>query len=114
MSDEWTDEEFLRYVEAHSETPRALFSMAHVNRLLKTAGKKEIMGEGFMAMPADQLADLGILAAAKKNVAEGLPPLFCKKCKDPMRKFWNVGDKYYPCTSCGGALCETCCDKEKS
>lgn len=112
MSDEWTDEEFLRYVEAHSETERALFSMGHVNRLLKTAGEKELNGEGFVAMHRENIQDT--ITAARKNVADGLPPLVCKKCKDPMRKFWNVGDKYYPCTSCGGELCEKCCDKEKS
>lgn len=35
---EWTDEFLLGYVELHSESELALFSLAHVNRLLRLAG----------------------------------------------------------------------------
>lgn len=48
---EWSDSEFLNYVEAHSKTPRALFSKEHVNRFRKLAGKQEIDGSwDFIAM----------------------------------------------------------------
>jgi hypothetical protein len=32
---DWTDKEFLDYVEIHSQTPRALFSCEHVKRFAK-------------------------------------------------------------------------------
>jgi hypothetical protein len=31
--DDWTNEEFLGYVDIHCRTPRALFSLQHVERL---------------------------------------------------------------------------------
>jgi hypothetical protein len=38
--DEWTDEQFLSYVELHSTTERHLFSKGHVIRLLALAGRE--------------------------------------------------------------------------
>lgn len=56
MSAEWTDREFLAYVEEHAKTPVALFSPEHVKRLHALAGrplKGEVgwtqMGSGFVA-----------------------------------------------------------------
>lgn len=46
MSDTWTDEEFLGYVEIHSQSERALFIAEHVNRLLELAGHKGRVEEG--------------------------------------------------------------------
>lgn len=37
-SENWTDEEFLRYVETHSRTERHMFSLAHAKRLVELAG----------------------------------------------------------------------------
>lgn len=41
MSKEWTDEEFLRYVELHCTTERAGFVAAHVLRLYELAGERK-------------------------------------------------------------------------
>lgn len=38
MSTDWTDEDFLGYCDIHCETPRALFSREHIERLAKLAG----------------------------------------------------------------------------
>jgi hypothetical protein len=35
---DWTDKEFLDYVEIHSKTERALFSPTHVNRFMNLIG----------------------------------------------------------------------------
>ena len=48
------DEEFLGYVLAHSQTEKALFSMAHARRLLTLAGRedeaKACDGDGFVSI----------------------------------------------------------------
>lgn len=38
MREEWSDDEFLRYVLLHRETDQRLFSRVHANRLLQLAG----------------------------------------------------------------------------
>lgn len=38
MAEDWTDEEFLLYVETHSKTERALFQRENVIRLIELAG----------------------------------------------------------------------------
>jgi len=50
VSSEWTDEEFLQYVETHSQTPRALFSDEHVRRLCRLAGREAPQFSGFLAV----------------------------------------------------------------
>ncbi len=37
---DWTDEQFLSYVDLHSRTPRALFSRMHAERLYRLAGRE--------------------------------------------------------------------------
>lgn len=56
-NEEWSDEEFLGYVEIHSRTERALFSGAHVLRFLKLAqvdlnNYNVPPPDGFISMPA--------------------------------------------------------------
>lgn len=49
--EEWTDEQLLDYFEIHSQTERALFSHAHVDRFLKLVGRqmpKELEGSKFI------------------------------------------------------------------
>jgi UDP-2,3-diacylglucosamine pyrophosphatase LpxH len=36
-----TDEQFLSYVETHSQTPRALFFIGDIRRLMKLSGEPE-------------------------------------------------------------------------
>lgn len=72
MSD-MTDEQFLRYVEAHSETDRALFHRDMVRRFLTLAGEnlddyKAELGPSFIAMHRDTIGTL--LASAWKTVRE--------------------------------------------
>ena len=38
MSDDMTDDFFLGYVDIHSDTPRALYSPEHAERLFRLAG----------------------------------------------------------------------------
>lgn len=65
MSD-MTDNEFIRYCESHSSTPRALFHVDHINRLYKLAGEdKYINGDGFIAMHDDVAHPLCIKARAR-------------------------------------------------
>ena len=49
-----SDEEFLEYAIAHSQTERALFAMGHARRLLTLAGREEEArgcdGDGFVAI----------------------------------------------------------------
>lgn len=53
MSEDWSDEEFLEYVEIHCHTPRAIFSGAHTMRLYKMAGYK-VISEGYFHLPEGQ------------------------------------------------------------
>ena len=62
MSD-MTDEQFLRYVETHSETDRALFHRSMVSRFLTLAGEnlddyKADLGPNFIAMHKDAIRTL--------------------------------------------------------
>lgn len=41
-------------------------------------------------------------------------PERCATCLTPMAKFLAPGQPWYPCTDCGGVLCEKCCDKRKA
>lgn len=51
QSTEWSDEELVGYCEAHSQTPRALFHIKHLRRLLELAGRdvSDLPTEGFFA-----------------------------------------------------------------
>jgi len=61
------DEQFLGYVEIHSETDRALFHINDVNRFLKLAGdNRRVTYPEFIAMHSYDINDL--LIQARKNV----------------------------------------------
>jgi len=66
---EWTDTEFLDYVEIHSETPAARFSIDMVTRFCELAGvPPPVYVEGaFLPLHADQLGDA--MRAARARVA---------------------------------------------
>lgn len=51
MSAEWTDAELISYCEIHCQTERALFSSAHINRMLALAGHPEVY---VREVPADR------------------------------------------------------------
>ena len=56
--DEMGDEEFLGYMETHSQTERALFTYDHARRLLALAGVTgpALFGNGFISMFYDSIA----------------------------------------------------------
>jgi hypothetical protein len=72
-----TDEEFLIYVELHSETERALFSREHVLRLLKLAdvskGEYNIPMGGFIAVHYDVAKPL--IERARRQLKRQTPQL---------------------------------------
>lgn len=43
---EFTDDEIIDYVEVHSQTPRALFHIDHINHLERVAGHPEFKPGG--------------------------------------------------------------------
>ncbi len=56
---EWSDAEFLGYVDEHSRTDLALFSREHVNRLLRLAGREEITDlPSFVGMHRCDISDI--------------------------------------------------------
>jgi hypothetical protein len=50
MSDTWSDDKLLDYVETHSKTERALFHVDHINRLLELAGHPKVPWVGFASL----------------------------------------------------------------
>lgn len=68
MTNEMTDEEFLRYVAIHSRTEQALFSGKHIVRLFNLAGRtpSEVPPESFHALRAN-VADLLIEEARSRT-----------------------------------------------
>lgn len=74
-----TDEEFLRYVLAHSQTEKALFPMAYARRLLELAGRNdEAMGcdgDGFVTiMPptAESLVNAAKFRLSLEKIRSGV------------------------------------------
>jgi len=68
---EWSDEEFLSYVESHCETPRALFSMGMIERLHELAGVEFVFHGArpvVLFMPADTA--LPLVGAARERLAD--------------------------------------------
>jgi hypothetical protein len=64
---DWTDKEFLDYVEIHSKTDRALFSNTHIERFARLAGLPHLTPNGgFNSMFYDDISIL--LADAYKNI----------------------------------------------
>lgn len=70
--EDWSDEEFLGYVDLHSRTERALFHAEHVRRLYKMAGRPAPSGLGeneFVAVYHDHAERLIKLARKKMKPA---------------------------------------------
>lgn len=63
------DEDFLAYMEGHSQTPRALFSRKQVNRLLTMAGEEPDEWREWVAWHYWDMKPT--LEAAKKNAGYG-------------------------------------------
>ena len=67
------DLEFLNYVEAHSETPRALFSVEHVKRLFtlaKGSYPKELDEEGLDLIRIREHHALPLTEEARRKLKE--------------------------------------------
>lgn len=68
MSDDWTDEEFLDYVDLHSRTDLHLFSKEHARRLAKLSG-----AHVYEPLPEfvhiNQWNATKLIAAAKERIA---------------------------------------------
>lgn len=58
----WTDEEFLRYVSAHAETQRCLFSMEHIKKFHDLAGVRlevpDYLANAFRSMDSEYVTPL--------------------------------------------------------
>lgn len=72
MSEQWSDREFLDYVDTHSKTERALFHSTHVVRFLKLAGQDEMaelceQNDVFLAMHYNDIEAILNKARAKLN-----------------------------------------------
>lgn len=64
-----SDEEFIRYVSLHSQTPRALFSREHCVRLAKLANVDYIIPhQAFLEIHYEDMKD--VIEMAEKNVRE--------------------------------------------
>lgn len=66
---ELSDDQFIGYCELHCQTPRALFSGRHVNRMLKLAGNpphfsKQVADDEFLSLH-ESMAELCTLARAR-------------------------------------------------
>jgi hypothetical protein len=72
---DFSNEELIGYMLIHSETPRALFSNAHVARILKLAGYDLLsahyecgpLRKGFTRIDQDQAKHLAELYRARKD-----------------------------------------------
>ena len=69
-----TDDELLRYFEAHSQIPGALFSKAHIERLLELADQPRPSLPLFMAVHEDIACHLVALARERRETRRSLPP----------------------------------------
>lgn len=60
MSDDWSDLSFLSYVDIHSRTELALFSIEHVKRFFSMAGldSSKVPNDGFYPMPYEKISTL--------------------------------------------------------
>lgn len=60
------DSDFIQYCEIHSQTERALFSPADIDRLLVLAGQNPVRNNGFASMSYQNIEDL--LDNARSNL----------------------------------------------
>ena len=70
-----SDEEFLEYVLAHSQTEKALFAMGHARRLLALAGREDEAGacdgDGFVSIFYPTAKTLVDAARTRKGQDDG-------------------------------------------